>query len=81
MTYRKQTSNRSKRRRKNFIGHRRCTQRVVSEHCDGQDGRYDDPKKEKRTKGRSSSNMMRNGFPNRSVRQRKQEGVEGALIE
>jgi hypothetical protein len=40
----------------------------------------DDPKK-KRRKKRSSNNLMRNGFPNRSVRQRKQEGVEDALVE
>jgi hypothetical protein len=31
---------------KKFRGHQRCTHRVVSEHCGGQDGWYDDPKKE-----------------------------------
>jgi hypothetical protein len=35
---------------KKFRGHRRCTQRVVSEHRGGQDGRYDDPKKEEEKK-------------------------------
>jgi hypothetical protein len=37
--------------------------------------------KKKRRKKRSSNNLMRNGFPNRSVRRRKQEGVEDALVE
>jgi hypothetical protein len=49
-------------------GHRRCTHRVVSEHRGRQDGRYDDAQKKKRRKSRSSSNMMRNKYPNRSVR-------------
>jgi hypothetical protein len=35
---------------KNFRGHEGCTHRVVSEHRGGQDGRYDDPKKEKEEK-------------------------------
>jgi hypothetical protein len=30
---------------------------------------------------RSSNDVMRNGFPNMSVRQGKQEGVEEALVE
>jgi hypothetical protein len=66
---------------KKFEGHQRCTHRVVSEHRGGQDGRYDDPKKEKKRKSRSSSDVMGNRFPNRSVRRRKQEGVEDALVE
>jgi hypothetical protein len=37
--------------------------------------------KGRREKSRSSNDMMRNGFPNRSVRQGKQEGVKDALIE
>jgi hypothetical protein len=53
---------------------------VVSEHHGGQDGRYDGPKK-KRRKRRSSNDVMRNGLPNRSVRRRKQEGFEDALVE
>jgi hypothetical protein len=64
---------------KKFRGHQRCTHRVVSEHRDGQDGRYDDPKK--RRKNRLSNDVMRNGFPNRSIRRGKQEGVEDALVE
>jgi hypothetical protein len=60
-------------------GNQRCTHRVVSEHRGGQDGRYDGPKE--RRKSRSSNNVMRKGFPNRSVRRRKQEGVEDALVE
>jgi hypothetical protein len=35
----------------------------------------------KKIKRRLSNNMMGNGFPNRSVRRRKQEGVEDALVE
>jgi hypothetical protein len=35
---------------KKFRGHQRCTHRVVSEHCGGHDGRYDDPKKRKEEK-------------------------------
>jgi hypothetical protein len=62
-------------------GHQRCTHRVVSEHHGRQDGRYDDPKNKKRRKSRSISDVMRNGFPSRSVRRRKQEGVEDALVE
>jgi hypothetical protein len=54
---------------------------VVSKHHGGQDGRYDGPKKKKRRKSKSSNDVMRNGFPNRSVRQGKQEGIEDALIE
>jgi hypothetical protein len=60
-------------------GHRRCTHRVVSEHHGGQDGWYDGPKKRK--KSRSSNDVMRNRFPNRSVRRRKQEVVEDTLVE
>jgi hypothetical protein len=37
--------------------------------------------KGKRRQIRSSNDVMRNGFPNRSVRRGKQEGVEDALIE
>jgi hypothetical protein len=37
--------------------------------------------KRREEKSRSSNDVMRNGFPNRSVRQRKQEGVEDALVE
>jgi hypothetical protein len=66
---------------KKFRGHPRCTHRVVSEHRDGQDGRYDDPKKRREEKRRSSNDMLRKRFPNRSVRRRKQEGVEDALVE
>jgi hypothetical protein len=62
-------------------GRQRCTHRVVSEHRGGQDGRYDDLKNKKIRKSRSSNDMMRNGFPNRPVRQRKQEGIEDALVE
>jgi hypothetical protein len=37
---------------------------------------------QKRKRKRSLSNdVMRNRFPNRSVRRRKQEGVEDALVE
>jgi hypothetical protein len=36
---------------------------------------------QKRRKSRSSNDVMRNGFPNRSVRRGKQEGVEDALVE
>jgi hypothetical protein len=53
---------------------------LVSEHHGGQDGRYDGPNKKKR-ESRSSSDVRRNGFPNRSVRRGKQEGVEDALVE
>jgi hypothetical protein len=41
---------------------------------------YDDPKK-KRRENRSSSDVVGNGFPNRSVRRRKQDGIEDALVE
>jgi hypothetical protein len=37
--------------------------------------------KRKREKSRSSSDVIRNGFLNRSVRRRKQEGVEDALVD
>jgi hypothetical protein len=37
--------------------------------------------KENEEKSRSSNDVMRNGFPNRSLRQGKQEGVEDALVE
>jgi hypothetical protein len=45
------------------------------------DGRYGGPKKKKRRKSRSSNDVMRNEFPNRSIRRGKQEGVEDALVE
>jgi hypothetical protein len=35
----------------------------------------------RRRESRSSNDVMRNGFPNRSVRQRKQKGVEDILVE
>jgi hypothetical protein len=35
---------------KKFRGNQRCPHRVVFEHRGGQDGRYDDPKKEKEEK-------------------------------
>jgi hypothetical protein len=35
----------------------------------------------RREESRSSNDVMRNGFPNRSVRRGKQEGVEDALVE
>jgi hypothetical protein len=35
---------------KKFRGHQGCTHRVVSEHRDGQHGRYDDPKKKEKKK-------------------------------
>jgi hypothetical protein len=54
---------------------------VVSEHRGRQDGQYGCPKKKKRRKSRSSNYVTRNGFPNRSVRRGKQEGVEDALVE
>jgi hypothetical protein len=38
-------------------------------------------KKENRRKSRSSSDVMRNEFPSRSIRRGKQEGVEDALVE
>jgi hypothetical protein len=67
---------------KKFSGHQRCTHRVVSEHHGEQDGRYDVPRKRREEReSRSSNDVMRNGFPNRSVRRRKQEGVEDALVE
>jgi hypothetical protein len=37
--------------------------------------------KKKRRKSKSSNDVMRNRFPNRSVRQGKQEGLKDALIE
>jgi hypothetical protein len=37
--------------------------------------------KGRREENRSSNDMMRNGFPNRSVRRGKQEGIEDALVE
>jgi hypothetical protein len=37
--------------------------------------------KRKEKKSRSSNDVMRNGFPNRSVRRGNQEGVEDALVE
>jgi hypothetical protein len=37
--------------------------------------------KRKIRKTRSSNDVMRNRFPNRSVRRRIQEGVEDALVE
>jgi hypothetical protein len=37
--------------------------------------------KRKGRESRSSNDVMRNGFPNSSVQQRKQEGVEDALVE
>jgi hypothetical protein len=64
---------------KKFGGHQGCTHRVVSEHRGRQDGRYDDPKKKE--KRRSNIDVMRKGFPIRSVRRGKQEGVEDALVE
>jgi hypothetical protein len=67
---------------KKFRGHQGCTHRVVSEHRGRQDGWYDDPKKkEKKINSRSSNDVKRNRFPNRSVRRKKQEGVEDTLIE
>jgi hypothetical protein len=38
-------------------------------------------KKKKRRKDRSSNDVVRNRFPNRSVRRGKQEGVEDTLVE
>jgi hypothetical protein len=35
----------------------------------------------RRKRSRSSSDVLRNEFPIRSVRRRKQEGVEDALVE
>jgi hypothetical protein len=35
---------------KKLRGHQRITHRVVSEHRGGQDGWYDDPKKERKKK-------------------------------
>jgi hypothetical protein len=35
---------------KKFRGHQSCTHRVVSEHRGGQDGQYDDQKKEEKKK-------------------------------
>jgi hypothetical protein len=52
---------------KYFRGHQGCTHRVVSEHYGRKDGQYDDPKMKKRRKIRSSNDMMRNRFHNRSV--------------
>jgi hypothetical protein len=43
------------------------THRVVSEHHGGRNDRYDDPKK-KQKNNRLSNDLMRNRFPNRSVR-------------
>jgi hypothetical protein len=37
--------------------------------------------KRRKEKGRSSNDVMRKRFPNRSVRRRKQEGIEDALVE
>jgi hypothetical protein len=37
--------------------------------------------KRRKEKSRSSNDVMRNRFPNRSVRRGKQDGVEDALIE
>jgi hypothetical protein len=61
--------------------------RVQNTHCHlskntgcYKDGRYDDPKR-RRKENRSTNNVMRNRFPNRSVRRRKQEGVGDALVE
>jgi hypothetical protein len=45
---------------KKFRGHQGCTHRVVFEHRGGQDGWYDDPKKEEKRKIRSSIDT---GFP------------------
>jgi hypothetical protein len=64
-----------------FRGHRRCNRSVVSEHRGGPDGWCDDPKKKEKEKCRSSNDVLRNRFPNRSVRRGKQEGVEDALVE
>jgi hypothetical protein len=64
---------------KKFRGHQRCTHRVVFEHRGGQDGWYDDAKK--RRKSRLSNDVVRNRFPSRSLRRRKQEGVEDAFVE
>jgi hypothetical protein len=38
-------------------------------------------KRKKRRKRKLSNDVMRNGFPNRSVRRGKQEGIEDALVE
>jgi hypothetical protein len=38
-------------------------------------------KKRREEKSRSSNDVMRNWFPNRSIQQRKQEGVEDSLVE
>jgi hypothetical protein len=38
-------------------------------------------KRRREEKNRSSNDVMRNKFPNRLVRQGKQEGVEDALVE
>jgi hypothetical protein len=45
---------------KKFKGHQRCTHRVVSEHRGGQEGRYDDPIKNKKMK---DCQMVRSGQP------------------
>jgi hypothetical protein len=49
---------------KNFRGHKGCTHRVVFEHHGGQDGQYDDQKRKRRRKSRSSIDVMGNRFPN-----------------
>jgi hypothetical protein len=38
-------------------------------------------KRKEKKKSRLSNDVMRIGFPNRSVRRGKQEGVENALVE
>jgi hypothetical protein len=38
-------------------------------------------KRKEKKKSRTSNDVMRNGFPNRSVRRGKQEGVKDALVE
>jgi hypothetical protein len=38
-------------------------------------------KRRREEKGRSSNDVVRNRFPDRSVRRGKQEGVEDALVE
>jgi hypothetical protein len=38
-------------------------------------------KRRREEKGRSSNDVVRNRFPNRSVQRGKQEGIEDALVE
>jgi hypothetical protein len=66
---------------KNFRGHRRCTHELYPSIVAGRMADMIIQKKRREGKSSSSNDVVRNGFPNRSVRRGKQEGVKDALVE